>query len=168
MNGVTSEHLRLAGMALAHAVWSIEDGETLCTLAMLDDRGERFLSRYEADSIPESIEEGLADLKDRLVGEAVAALVYDGYQTGEDGVRSDALIVELLAATPPAENGTTAAQVGRLVQRYIPGKRSFLRRSRVKLTGKPLTFGDLPADATESVIEGALEHEKVRDLFLAA
>ena len=35
MQEASTEHLHLAGMALAHAVWSIEDGETLCTMAML-------------------------------------------------------------------------------------------------------------------------------------
>ena len=53
--------LRLAGFALAHAAWSVEDGETLCTLAMVEVRGDRELVRYEADSITESVDLAQAD-----------------------------------------------------------------------------------------------------------
>ena len=58
--------LRLAGYALAHAAWSVEDGETLCTLAMVERPGdnerdnerhnERELLRFEAPTIPISVE----------------------------------------------------------------------------------------------------------------
>ena len=158
-------HLRLAGMALAHAVWSIEDGETLCTMAMLQDGEKRYITRYEADTISDSVAEALADLKERLVDGAFAALVYDGFYTGDDGLRLDSLIVELLVANDPAESANTASQLGRLVQQYTPGKKSLFRRTRVALVGRPLAFGRLPANSPEVVVGGALEHEKVRDLF---
>jgi hypothetical protein len=162
-------HLRLAGMALAHALWSIEYGDTLCTLAMLEDGEGKSLARYEADSIPESLQGALTDLRERLTGGTFAAVVYDGYYTpdsgDERGERRDALIVELLAATPPSASGNTAAQVGRIAQQYLPGSRSLLRRRRVKLAGRPYPIAPLPPAAAELVIEGALDHEKVRELF---
>jgi hypothetical protein len=158
-------HLNLAGMALAHAVWSIEDGETLCTMAMLQEGEERSVSRYEAETIADSVAEALADLKPRLLDGSFAALVYDGFYTGDDGVRRDAVILELLAANEAGESANTAAQVGRIVQQYTPGKRALFRKTRVALVGRPIVFGDLPEGAAGLVVEGALEHEKVRDLF---
>ena len=163
MSEPTIEHLHLAGMALAHAVWSIEDGETLCTMSMLDEHGERSLTRYESDTIPESVEAALGDLKDRLTDGAFAALVYDGYFTDDDGDRRDALIVELVAASPPGSE-KTAAHLGRIAQRYEPASGGIFRRKRLKLLGKPLVF-DFPDATAGRVIEGALDHEKVRDLF---
>ena len=74
--------MRLGGFALAHAAWSVEDGETLCTLAVLEIDGERELVRYEADSIPESVEAAHADLDARLSGGGVAALVMDTFAFG--------------------------------------------------------------------------------------
>jgi hypothetical protein len=152
-------------MALAHALWSVEYGETLCTMAMLDDGERRVILRYEADSIPESVEQALADLKPRLVDGAVAALVYDGYYTPDDGERRDALIIELLAANASGESANTASQLGRIAQQYEPGRRALLRKSRARPIGKPSVIGPLPANAAHVVIEGAQEHEKVRDLF---
>lgn len=52
--------LNLAGRALAHAAGSIETGESRCTLAMLerasDPAGRTELYRFEADSIPNSVD----------------------------------------------------------------------------------------------------------------
>jgi hypothetical protein len=165
MPALSNPHLNLAGMALAHAVWSIEDGETLCTMAMLQEGEERSVLRYEAETIAESVAEALADLKPRLVDGSFAALVYDGFYTGDDGVRRDALIMELLEANEPGESANTAAQVGRIIQQYTPGKRSLFRKTRVALVGRPIAIGELPEEAVRLVVEGALEHEKVRDLF---
>ena len=60
--------LRLAGFALAHAAWSIEDGETLSTLAMVEVDGKRELVRYEADTIAESVDVAHEDLREQLKG----------------------------------------------------------------------------------------------------
>ena len=43
-----------------------------------------------------------------------------------------------------------------------------LKRGRVGLLGKPLALGAFPGDAPDIVLAGAVEHEKVRDLFQAA
>jgi hypothetical protein len=88
--------LRLAGFALAHAAWSVEDGETLCTLAMVERPGheQRELMRFEAATIPESVEHAHAQLAALAPGER-AVLVYDGYVTPEGGERTDGLIAML-------------------------------------------------------------------------
>src|SRR5687768_5958081 len=92
----SDEHLRLAGFALAHALGSIDGGDTLYTLAVVDREGTRQFIRYDADSIPESIVGARRDLPTRLGSTGIAALVYDGYVT-IDRDRRDALMVELIA-----------------------------------------------------------------------
>lgn len=64
----TMAMLRLAGFALAHAAWSVEDGETLCTMAMVERDGKRELVRYEAPTIPDSVEAAHADLREHTRG----------------------------------------------------------------------------------------------------
>ena len=159
--GTTDEHLRLAGFALAHAVWSIEDGETLCTLSLHERDGEREVGRYEAPSIPDSLEMAHEHLAAAVADGGTAAVVYDGYRRTDDGERRDALIVELF--------GSGFEPVGLVVQEYVPATRArlpFGRSKGFRLVGRPLVAG-LPAAATETIVTGALEHEKARRHFAA-
>ena len=96
MNDDDRALLRLAGYALAHAAWSVEDGETLCTLAMVEQAGEeqRELLRFEAPTIPISVEMAHEQL-DSLPPGSRAVLIYDGYVTPEGGERTDGLIAML-------------------------------------------------------------------------
>jgi len=154
--------LRLAGFALAHAAWSVEDGETLCTLAMVEVRGDRELVRYEADSITESVDLAQADLGRRLENGGYAALVVDGYATPEGGTRTDALIVELL--------GPSGRSMGRVVQPYHAAHRSRIpfvgRASGFAILGKPMVSDDLDVPDAESVLlESAREHPRAGRLF---
>ena len=152
--------LRLAGFALAHAAWSIEDGETLCTLALIERETERELVRYEAPSIAGSVDAAHEHLVRALSGGDRAVLIYDGYVTRDDGERHDALVAEL------ATSGPTAAGV--IVQAYEPGRRGrfpLRRGQRVQLLGRPEVRGDFPDDAAETVVAGAREHERAAHLF---
>ena len=163
MTDDTVAALRLAGFALAHAAWSVEDGETLCTLAMLEIGGERELARYEADSIPESLDLARADLGARLQGGGLAALVFDGYVTPPDGERTDALIVELI--------GSGGRRLGRVVQPYRAAQRSripFLgRASGFAILGAPIVSDDVGvADAEGVLLEAAREHPKAARFFV--
>ena len=87
---------RLAGYTLAHALWSIQGGVTLATLAFAEYDGMRDLVRYVDAEIAATIVAAHHDLAERLDNGGCAALAYDGYST-MDGVRTDALIVEILA-----------------------------------------------------------------------
>ena len=152
---------RLAGFALAHAAWSVEDGETLVTLAMVDIDGQRELVRYEGD-IRESIDFAQADLSARLHGGGYAALVYDGYLTPPDGVRTDALFVEVL--------GAEGRSIGSVAQLYRAGRRSRVpllgRSSGFALLGVPiLSDGVEMPDAERLLLEGARSHPKAGRYF---
>lgn len=148
--------LRLAGYALAHAIWSIEDGETLATLAMTDIRGERMLHRFVDDTIPATVDRARLELR-RLLGEGdSAALIFDGYATAEGGGRTDALAVEVLRGG--------GVPVGYILQPYRPARR------RILLIGRPSGFAllELPSvmdgfdvpDPESYVMAGVREHGK--------
>lgn len=149
--------LRLAGFALAHAVWSIEDGETLCTLAMIERvGGARELVRYEAPSIAASLDGAFGDLEERVRDGEVAALVFDGYVTPQGGERTDALIVDLF--------GPAGAVLGRIVQPYRPARRSRVPLSRPRgfgLLGPPQAGDSLGTAAESLILEGARDHPQV-------
>jgi len=152
--------LRLGGFALAHAAWSVEDGETLCTLAMVNAGEHRELVRFEAPSIKESLDNALSYIRADAPSEALVAVVFDGYVTGDDRVRRDALVVQLVARREP---------VGRIVQAYEPGRRSripVLGTSRsIRLLDDPAVDGPFPRSAVSRVLEGAREHEMAARLF---
>jgi hypothetical protein len=154
--------LRLAGFALAHAAWSVEDGETLCTLALIEVGGQRELARYEADSIPGSVDLAQADLSARLRNGGLAALVFDGFVTPPDGERTDALIVELI--------GSGGQGLGRVIQPYRAAKRSRIpligRASGFAILGEPIVTDDIQvADAGRVLLDAAREHPQAARLF---
>ena len=153
--------LRLAGFALAHAIWSIEDGESLCTLSLLERAGgERELGRYEAPTIPDSLEGAFADLEARLARDDRAVVVFDGYITLPGGERTDALIADVF--------GAGMRHIGRLVQRYRPATRSPRRFSEpwgFALVGPPEAGDSFGPAADPLVLAGALEHENAAHHF---
>jgi hypothetical protein len=149
--------LRLAGEALAHAAWSIEDGETLITLAYVETPGEREIVRYEAPSIPESIDWAHEDLAEKLMHGGQAAIVADGFATGGDGRRMDALVIELL--------GSNAEVLGHVVQPYRPKSKSALpilrRGSTFALVGEVILSDEVNAAHGESLIaDGMRQHQE--------
>jgi hypothetical protein len=157
------EALRLAGFALAHAAWSIEGGQTLCTLAFVDvDTDDKQLIRYEAETIPDSIEGAHSDLAERLRDGGIAALVFDGFLTPEGGERSDALCVEVF--------GPRAQPLGLFFQPYRAAKRPRIqlpgRSSRFAITGEPFVDDSIKISRAEQIIlEGAREHPHGARLF---
>ena len=153
--------LRLAGFALAHAVWSIEDGETLCTLALIERAGGgRELGRYEAPTIPDSLDAAFGDLEARLTGDDRAVLIFDGYITPEGGERTDALIADIFAPG--------MRHIGRIVQRYRPATRSrrfFSKPSGFALLRAPEAGDEFGPAADPLVLAAAREHEKAARHF---
>jgi hypothetical protein len=158
--------LRLAGFALGHAVWSVESGETLCTLAFVElADGSRELYRFEAPDIASSVD----NAHELLAGRpgVRAALVFDGYVTPEGGTRSDALLVELFEPL-----GTRA---GRFFQPYHAATRSripFIGRAKgfglagaiVFDASTPLTVEEEDA-AIQAVLGGVREHGRATRWF---
>ena len=153
--------LRLAGFALAHAVGCVEDGETLCTMAMVEDAGgDRDVVRFEAPTIPESLEVAFHDLAPRLREGDHAVVIFDGYVTPEGGARTDALVATIVT------NGGTV--VGRIVQPYRPAKRSrlpFGRATGFALLGPPAASDELGPEADAILLRAAREHEKAARHF---
>jgi hypothetical protein len=86
----------LAGFFAAHAVWSVEDGETLVPIYAYYKDGQRHMERVEADRLEDAVRIGQEALVANTVNATSAVLVYDGFLT-LDGRRSDALFVELRA-----------------------------------------------------------------------
>lgn len=84
----------LAGFFAAHAVWSVEDGETLVPIYAYYKDGQRHMERIEADRLEDAVRIGQEALAANKVNATSAVLIYDGYLT-LSGSRSDALFVEL-------------------------------------------------------------------------
>jgi hypothetical protein len=93
----------LAGFFAAHAVWSVEDGETLVPIYAYYKDGQRHMERVEAERLEDAVRIGQEALAANTANATSAVLIYDGYLTF-DGRRSDALFVELRAyGTSPVE-----------------------------------------------------------------
>jgi hypothetical protein len=140
----------------------VEDGETLCTLAMIEVDDQREQARYEASSIPESVDLAHEDLRDQLRSGGHAALVMDGYATDEAGSRTDALIVELF--------GPGARSLGQIVQPYRAARRSRIpfvgRASGFAIIGEPIISHEIQVPDAEAVLrESVREHPEGRRMF---
>lgn len=161
---LAEDALRLAGFALAHAAWSVEDGETLCTLAFIEFDGTRELVRYEAASIPESVDIARADIGARASSGEAAVLVFDGYATPESGSRTDALMAEI--------TGSAGRLVGRVVLPYRAAHRSripFRRGGGFALLGRP--WADLESsvpNAEALILDGFRDHPHGKRLLESA
>ena len=161
----SEEHYRLAGVALAHALGSIEGGGPLCTLALVKTSDRMDFVRYEAKTIPVSIVGARRDLRERLGSGGQAVLVYDGFAT-VDNDRRDAMIVELIAP-----DGTALAS---LVQRYRPSRlRGLLGLARlfvpvhggVAVIGEPIPEEPLSESEATALTHGLAEHPEGRRLY---
>jgi hypothetical protein len=149
--------ITLCGFALAHAAWSVSDGETLCTMAVTENQAERRLFRFESSSIPGSNEiarERLFGLQDRVDR---WALVFDGYFTLRSE-RKDALIVQTWD-----KRGVT---LSRIIQPYQA--KAFFRR--FKILGDPRFVDESGAlvenaDYQRWMVDGLQQHPKVAGLW---
>ena len=145
--------LRLAGFALAHALWSISDGEPLCPLAIVESGTKRELQRHEGETEPtvQAARKHLAASgADRWV------LVGDGYITPvhdeRRGDRQDALVADIVDA---AEN----RRLGALVRYRRPdGARPFAAVGPVQLFVHEDAGLELPEPAHAALVEGLRSH----------
>jgi hypothetical protein len=157
--------LRLAGFGLAHASTSIEDGEPLCTLAVVGDRLDRArLFRYPAPTIEEGVDRARKSLAAAMEINTYAALVYEGHFEPSEGKDSLALVVELL--------GSNGAVLGRLVQPYRRRRFRIPRLGYARgfaLVGQPMIDGAVEdGEIATHVLDGVRAHPDGPRLFRRA
>lgn len=154
---MSESSLKLAGFALAHAAWSISDGQTLCTLAFTENKATRRLLRFEADSIPDSLDLAREKLQRQQIFLARWALVFDGY-LNIAGKRRDALITQLWSKLEEVP--------ARVIQLYRPT--DSIRR--FKILGQPILVdegGVMIEDETyqQWLLDGVMDHPQVATLW---
>ncbi|MGH7621315.1 MAG: hypothetical protein ACREMU_03160 [Gemmatimonadaceae bacterium] len=150
MTPIPSAALSVAGFALAHAAWSLsdgEDGDLLCPLAVIEQRdGARRLMRFEADTQEDAIIAGKAAMREASVSSAAWAFAREGAwrAMGGDGA-GDVLAIDLWAAD--------MAGVATLMQPFERARRG----ARFRIAGVPkIVVGDrlLERDAAATIVEG--------------
>ena len=71
----------LAGFFAAHAVWSVEDGETLVPIYAYYKDGQRHMEHVEAERFEDAVRIGQEALAANTANATSAVLIYDGYLT---------------------------------------------------------------------------------------
>jgi hypothetical protein len=85
----------LAGFFLAHAVWSVSEGETLVPILALERDRKRSFHRIENERYEDAVTQGKEWLAENPEDAERAVLVFDGYFT-LDSHRKDALVAEIV------------------------------------------------------------------------
>lgn len=92
----------MAGFFLAHAVWSVSEGETLVPILAFERDGKRSFHRIENESYEDAVTQGKEWLAENPEDAERAVLIFDGYFT-LDTHRTDALIAEIVDFGRPLE-----------------------------------------------------------------
>src|SRR5687767_15186504 len=104
LGGLMETTSELAGFFAAHAVWCIEDGETLVTILAFEmPDGSRQMHRLVTEQVEDSVARGRAWLAENPEGASRAVLIYDGYLTLDTG-KVDALILDARLFGPPPQS----------------------------------------------------------------
>ena len=145
---------RLAGFFAAHAIWCVEDGETLIPiLAYSTADGERQMERLLLnDDLAASVNLGKEKLGTNPMSADHAVLLYDGRITLE-GEKKDAILLEMRSYVSPGSEAMMAVP-------YTPPSAGGFRVHRPKLLlWKNCGGFDMKA-AVEAFFEGVESHEK--------
>ena len=138
--------LLLAGFILAHSAWSVSDlpkGELLTPLAIVQQGGQRSLTRFEAKSQAEAITSGKAAMA--RLGSSV-----DAWAFARDGlIRESGAPVSVLTIDFWAKGMKSPATI---VQRYEP----FATRGKFRILGEPMF-----------VIQGVVQQPKAAKPWIA-
>ena len=98
----------LAGFFAAHAVWCIEDGETLVPILAYElSDGSRQMTRIESEQMQDAVHSAKDWLESNPESAIRAVLVYDGFVTLTDG-KTDALIIDAVDYGSPRAGFTMA------------------------------------------------------------
>lgn len=145
---------KLAGFFAAHAIWCVQDGETLIPiLAYLTEDNKRRMERLVVgDDLAASVEFGKKRLESNEMDANDAILLYDGrISIGDE--KLDAIIIEMRAYFSPDSEAVIAVP-------YAPGASAEFRVHRPKLLEwKSCEDFDMDA-ALRSFFEGVEEHEE--------
>lgn len=149
--------LSVAGFALAHALWSISDGEQLCTLALAEnDMQQRILYRFETDTIPQSLDAAVTKLTAPDSGDVTWAIVFDAFYTFANRKRDALVVVPKPAPDVPF----------RVVQQYAPAS----KEDGFRVIGRPILLesdGAIYEDERQQtrLLMGLHQHQKVHELW---
>jgi hypothetical protein len=158
---INDEALHLAGLALAHALWSasdLEDDDMVVPLAFVRDGDETKLLRFESETQEQAIRLGQIRMKE-LTGKGMPwAFARDGI-VREEGVPIDVIVVEAWSVG--------CEVVVSVIQRYVPFAREgvFRLHGGVELAlGGQIVPQEHASDALAVVEEGFQSHTAVAAL----
>ncbi|HEV7689576.1 MAG TPA: hypothetical protein VGO52_02080 [Hyphomonadaceae bacterium] len=142
----------LAGFFAAHAIWCLSDEDGLTPMVAHQRGNQRDMTRLVHDQVADAVEAGKQRLNANPDNAEDAALVYDGFVTIE-GIKLDAVIVELRAYVSPSSQATLAIP-------YTPKSTGAFRVHRPKL----LQWDDCEDFDMNAVLgaffDGVAKHEK--------
>jgi hypothetical protein len=157
---IDDEALHLAGLALAHALWSASDleGDMVVPLAFVRDGAETKLLRFESETQAEAIMVGQARMKELTDKGLPWAFARDGI-VREESAPVDVIVVEAWSVG--------CEVVVSVIQRYVPFARDRVFRLQGGLElalGEQIVPADAASDALAVVEEGLLSHTAVAAL----
>jgi hypothetical protein len=139
-----SEAFRLAGLALAHAAYSVEDGAELVPIAIVELSGVRNAMRFATEITQERLLELYAIVRDNVEPGSNGVLAFASVGRQQSGVSIAVLNVHIL--------DDAGQLVGVLRQVYHPA-----RSSRIPGRSTPFTVIGTPSPSPEIDIPGARE-----------
>jgi hypothetical protein len=95
-----AEAEEFAGFLMAHAIWSVSEGDTLTPMIGYVKEGERTVMRIEGE-IPKTVENGRTWMEANPEQAERAVFIYDGFVRLPTG-RTDALMATIHEYGPPA------------------------------------------------------------------
>jgi len=159
---IDDEALYLAGLALAHALWSasdLEGDDMVVPLAFVRDGVEIKLLRFESDTQEQAIRSGHERMQELRAEGKAWAFARDGI-VREENVPVDVIVVEAWA--------TGSDDVATIVQRYVP----YARDRRFRLQGPmqlALAGNVIPTDSAGGALavvrDGVFSHTAVAEIF---
>jgi hypothetical protein len=161
---IHDDALHLAGLALAHALWSasdLEGDDLVVPLAFVREGEQTKLIRFEANTQEEAVRLGHESMKELTAGHQSWAFARDGILR-EKNEPVDVIVVEAWA--PGSEANVT------VLQRYVPFKRyrKFRLQGEMELGIAGSRVAGAAAEGALSVVrEGILSHTAVAELVPA-
>jgi hypothetical protein len=157
--------LSLAGLALAHAAWSLSDSqdeELLCPLAVMESReGERRFMRFEADSQEEAIVAGKAAVREATADVAAWAFAREAaWRRMDSEDRSHVLAIDFWAMGMPS-----AATIMQHFNRATNGGRFRIGGVPALVVNGNQLSASVAAPSIAAIMAGVKSHAAVAELW---
>ena len=155
-----SRAFRLAGFALAHAAWSIEDGAELVPIGVTQQEGKRTAMRFAIDITPERLPEFYAVIGRRTEAGRYGVLAFRSITPDEQGAPLEVLNLHVI--------DDTGECVGTVEQPYQPARTSKIPGRSIPFTaiGTPSPANDIDFPGVrERILVGAMSHPEGERLF---